>query len=166
MQAVTIFGSNQGDRYGIICQAVSVLAAEAGIVTGRSSVYETAPWGFGSSDFFLNQVVLFETDMSPLRFLHHCLQTESGLGRIRTQGGSRYDSRPIDIDLLFFGSMVIRTPELQVPHPRLCERNFVLVPLAEVMPDFVHPVAGKTVACLLAECRDTCAVHKIRGGEL
>ncbi len=162
MQAVTILGSNQGDKYHIIRQAVSVLAAEAGSVTGKSSLYETAPWGFESDENFLNQIVLFETSLSPAEFLHTCLQTEARLGRIRTPGGPRYTSRPIDIDLLFYDSLIIETPGLQIPHPRLSERNFVLVPLAEVMPDFTHPALKKTITQLLAACPDTSAVRKIQ----
>lgn len=166
MQAVTILGSNQGDKCRILRQAVSILAAEAGRVTGKSSLYETASWGFESNENFLNQVVLFETPLSPSHFLDCCLQTEARLGRIRTQDGPRYASRPIDIDLLFYDSLIIETPELQIPHPRLSERNFVLVPLTEVMPGFMHPVLKKTIAQLLAECPDTCAVHPTQEEDL
>lgn len=166
MQAVTILGSNQGEKYYILRQAISILAAEAGPVTGKSSLYETAPWGFESHENFLNQVVLFETTLSPAHFLDCCLQTEARLGRIRTQDSPRYASRPIDIDLLFYDSLIVESPELQIPHPRLSERNFVLVPLTEVMPDFMHPVLKKTIARLLAECPDTCAVHLIQEEDL
>ncbi len=162
MQAVTILGSNQGEKCRLIRQAVSILAAQVGPVIGKSSFYETAPWGFESNEDFLNQVVLFDTPLSPIKFLHCCLQTEAQLGRIRTPDGPRYDSRPIDIDLLFYDSRIMETPELQIPHPRLSERNFVLAPLTEIMPGFLHPVLRKTMTQLYAECTDTCAVRKIQ----
>lgn len=153
MQTVTIFGSNSGDKYQIIKRATSILSS-AGQILMASSFYETEPWGFESKENFLNQVIVFETSLPPLDFLHCCLETEKQLGRIRNPLGPRYSSRPIDIDLLFCESKIMDTPELVLPHPRLTERNFVLTPLAEIMPGFVHPVLGKTIAQLLSECPD------------
>lgn len=159
MQIVTIFGSNSGDKYQIIKEATSILSS-AGQILMASSFYETEPWGFECKENFLNQVIVFETPLSPLDFLHRCLETEKQLGRIRNPQGPRYSSRPIDIDILFCESLVMDTPELILPHPRLTERNFVLTPLAEIMPDFVHPVLSKTITQLRSECPDQSMVKK------
>lgn len=160
MQAVTIFGSNSGEKLELIKQAICRLS-ETGRIILSSSFYETAPWGFECRENFLNQITVFDTPLPPEEFLQTCLDTEKKLGRVRTVNGPRYSSRPIDIDLLFCDSRIIETPDLILPHPRLCERNFVLVPLAEIMPDFVHPVAGKTIARLLAESPDRLEVRKL-----
>jgi len=159
MQAVTIFGSNSGQKQELITQAIHRLSS-VGKAILSSSFYETEPWGFECNENFLNQITVFETSLSPQAFLDCCLQTEKQLGRIRFPGGPRYSSRPIDIDLLFCDSLIIHTPGLVLPHPRLCERNFVLVPLSEIMPDFIHPVSGKTIARLLAESPDRLQVKK------
>lgn len=160
MRAVTIFGSNSGDRQALITQAIRKLS-ETGRIVASSSFYETEPWGFECRENFLNQITVFETALSPEEFLKTCLDTEKQLGRIRTPDGPRYSSRPIDIDLLFCDSRILNTPTLTLPHPRMCERNFVLVPLAEIMPDFVHPVLGKSIATLLEESPDRLQVKKI-----
>ncbi len=160
MRAVTIFGSNSGDRQALITQAIRKLSETGRIISG-SSFYETEPWGFECQENFLNQITVFETALSPEAFLQTCLDTEKQLGRIRTTDGPRYSSRPIDIDLLFCDSRILNTPALTLPHPRMCERNFVLVPLAEIMPDFVHPVLGKSIATLLEESPDRLQVKKI-----
>ncbi|MDE7074098.1 MAG: 2-amino-4-hydroxy-6-hydroxymethyldihydropteridine diphosphokinase [Odoribacter sp.] len=160
MRAVTIFGSNTGDRFALIESAVRRLASRGGIVAD-SSFYETEPWGFECEDYFLNRVTVFETPLSPVEFLHFCLDTERELGRVRQTGGARYSSRPIDIDLLFCDGLVMESEELTLPHPRLCERNFVLAPLAEIMPNFIHPVNGRSIAELAAACPDGSAVKRV-----
>lgn len=160
MQAITILGSNQGDRRQSIHEAIRQLSATNRLVL-LSSCYETAPWGFKSTEPFLNQVAVFETHLSPLDFLHHCLNVEKALGRIRLENSPRYTSRPIDIDMLFYGSTVMETPELILPHPRLHLRNFVLVPLAEILPQWEHPVLHKNMAELLADCPDRLEVKKL-----
>lgn len=160
MQVVTIFGSNQGNKFRIIKEAIAILSS-AGQVTMASSLYETEPWGFECDEKFLNQVVVFDTSFSPQEFLNACLNTEQQLGRIRHKGGARYSSRPIDIDLLFYDSLILDTPELILPHPRICERNFVLTPLAEIMPDFIHPVLQLTISELSSLCGDKLKANKI-----
>lgn len=159
MQAVTIFGSNSGKKQELIIQAIRQLS-QAGEIVLSSSFYETEPWGFKCHENFLNQITVFETLLSPEEFLKTCLDIEKKLGRVRTSNGPRYSPRPIDIDLLFCDSQIINTPTLTLPHPRLSERNFVLIPLAEIMPDFVHPVLGKTIANLLTESPDRLQVKK------
>ena len=117
-------------------------------VKKKSSVYETPPWGFVEQDAFLNQVIKAETYLEPEPLLRHLKRLETALGRVPNfQNGPRL----IDIDILFFDAAVIDTPPLVVPHPRLHERAFVLVPLAEIEPDFVHPTLQKPIRNLRDE---------------
>ncbi len=159
MQITVILGSNSGDKFQLIRDALTLLEERAGRIKMISSLYETAPWGFESKEMFINQVAVFETPLLPHAFLQICQETEHALGRIRT-AHVRYASRTIDIDILFCESLIIRSPELTVPHPRLQERNFVLVPLEEIMPDFEHPVLHKKISVLLSESPDSLAVKK------
>lgn len=161
MQVVTIFGSSQGNKHQIIKEAIDILSSKVGRVSMASSFYETAPWGFKCKENFLNQIVVFETVLSPQGFLVHCLATEKQLGRVRSNDIPRYTSRPIDIDILFYDSLILNTQELIIPHPRMCARNFVLTPLAEILPGFVHPVTGKTISELWAACPDKLPVKKM-----
>lgn len=161
MQAVTIFGSNLGNRQQTILQAVRLLSGSVGQLTKLSSFYETEPWGFECTENFINLAAVFESSFPPSEFLHRCLETEKRLGRRRHAGAPRYDSRPIDIDFLFYDSLIVDTPELTLPHPRISERNFVLVPLAEILPDFIHPLSRKSVSELLASCPDRLSARRI-----
>lgn len=156
----TILGSNSGDKYQLLKEAAHLLSASGKIIR-QSSFYETEPWGFESDENFLNQVIIFETPLKPSDFLHCCLEVEKKLGRVRNPNGPRYTSRPIDIDILFCDSRIINTPELTVPHPRICERHFVLAPLAEVMPEFIHPGKQKSIQELLSICPDCSIVKRI-----
>lgn len=160
MQVVVIFGSNSGNKRRTIEEATTLLSERVGAIVIKSSFYETEPWGFECTELFLNQVVIFESTLAPEDILQACLETEKRLGRIRP-AGIRYASRTIDIDILFCGQQVISTTQLTVPHPRLELRNFVLTPLNEIIPDFIHPVLHKKISGLLTECPDKMAVRKL-----
>jgi 2-amino-4-hydroxy-6-hydroxymethyldihydropteridine diphosphokinase len=149
-------GSNLGDKLRELSQARQHLI-HAGIQICRtSSIYATEPVGFKYQDWFLNQVLEVRTHLNPHALLQHCLKHEEQRGRMR-----RIDKgpRPIDLDLLFYEQQVIQEENLVVPHPRLAERRFVLVPLAEIHPDWRHPVLQETVSALLQRCPDTSSVE-------
>ncbi len=140
-------GSNMGNRLSNLKAAVLNLTPQM-TVKQKSSVYETPPWGFTEQDAFLNQVVKVTTYLEPEALLRHLKRMETALGRVPNfQNGPRV----IDIDILFFDKMIINTPPLVVPHPRLHERAFVLVPLAEIEPDFVHPILQRPINKILED---------------
>ena len=138
-------GSNMGNRLANLKAAITNLTPQMS-VKKKSSVYETPPWGFTDQNAFLNQVVMAETYLKPEALLAHLKRLEVALGRVPSfENGPRL----IDIDILFFDDVVMDTPSLVLPHPRLQERAFVLVPLADLAPDLVHPVLHKSVGELL-----------------
>lgn len=154
-----ILGSNLGDRTVFIESAKKMLEENTGTILQQSSVYETEPWGFEHGNQFLNQVVLFETELGPVNLLKKIKRIETDLGRVR--GKERYSARFIDIDILFYDRLVFSDAELTIPHPELANRRFVLEPLAELGPDFSHPVSGFSVKKLLELCLDSGLVKKV-----
>jgi 2-amino-4-hydroxy-6-hydroxymethyldihydropteridine diphosphokinase len=128
-------GSNLGDRLGYLAAAVRRLETENTHVLKVSSVYETAPWGKTDQPAFLNIAVAVETQLSPADLLRHVMAIEQALGRVRIE---RWGPRTVDIDILLYGSDTIRTADLEVPHPRMAERAFVLVPLLEIAPELPY----------------------------
>ncbi len=151
-----MLGSNVGDRAEHLRRSIALLNNRAGSITGMSSVYESEPWGFDDPVWFLNQAVKLETNLTPRALLEITQQIEHEMGRIRT--GQGYEARTMDIDILFHGNLVMETPELIIPHPRIAERMFVLKPLAELTPDLRHPVLHKTIRDLAEHCLDTLKV--------
>lgn len=146
-----ITGSNQGDRAAQLTHVLDELRQHAGKVAQTSKVYETEAWGRAGLPAHLNQAILLETALEPLALLSLLQQIEHRLGRVRQE---RWGVRSIDIDIIYFEDRIIDLPELKIPHPLLQERNFVLVPLAEMAPDWLHPVLQKTNATLLKESLD------------
>ncbi len=156
--AYLILGGNQGNRVEIISKAIDLVTSKIGLKLATSSFYESESWGF-KSELFINQIVIIETILSPFEVLSITRQIEDLLGRVRNRDG--YEARTIDIDLLYFDSLVINERNLQIPHPKIAERRFVLIPLAEIAPEHRDPVTGITVLEMLGQCSDTTKVWEL-----
>jgi 2-amino-4-hydroxy-6-hydroxymethyldihydropteridine diphosphokinase len=141
-------GSNLGDREAFLNEALERLQAAGVRTVRRSPVHETEPQDYRDQPWFLNMAVEVETDLAPLALLATIQKIEAEMGRQRSIPKG---PRTIDIDILFYANLVIATPELEIPHPRLTERRFVLDPLSEIAPDLRHPMTGKTVREAQAE---------------
>ena len=159
-------GANIGDREQTLYRALEALDRRVGRRVGCSSFYQTAPVGFVSPHAFLNAVAVYETDLSPREILIATQEVERLLGRTEKSRDGRYVDRPIDIDLLMLGDCRVDEPDLKLPHPALTGRRFVLEPLVEVAPDAVHPVAGVTVAKLLARLNRPRIVEAVEASEM
>ncbi|MGN7889595.1 2-amino-4-hydroxy-6-hydroxymethyldihydropteridine diphosphokinase [Dyadobacter sp. 22481] len=157
-QVFLLLGSNLGDRPQVLAAAREAIGEQAGSIAGQSAIYETAPWGITDQPAFLNQVIEISTSLLPEDLLRIILNIEHDLGRVRYE---RWGARVIDIDILYFGQTVLDSARLTLPHPRIQDRRFVLAPLAEIAPAFLHPLLQKTSSQLLEECPDTSVVSKI-----
>lgn len=151
-------GTNLGERAHNLRHAIEALPPAVRLQR-QSPIYETPPWGFTDQPDFLNMVIEGETDLSPLALLHFIKDLERRLGR---QPSVRYGPRLIDLDILFYDDLVLETSELVIPHPRLHERAFVLVPLADLAPDLIHPRLQRSVRDLLAAV-DRTGIRKFVG---
>ncbi len=155
-------GSNLGDRRKFLFEATQEIENLIGKITLKSSIYETEAWGKKDQGDFLNMVIALESDLSPSVILDNILAIEKQLGRKRI---IKWGERCIDIDILFIDKQIIAlAPRLVVPHPMLIFRKFVLVPLQEIVPDFIHPQLNKNISEILQELEDESLVEKI--GEL
>jgi 2-amino-4-hydroxy-6-hydroxymethyldihydropteridine diphosphokinase len=134
-------GTNLGNRLANLKNAISSLPPKVNPVL-HSSIYESEPWGYSDQPLFLNQVIKANTELEPMLLLTYLKETEVRLGRQET---FRFGPRLIDLDILFYDDLVINTLSLTIPHPRIAERAFILIPLAEIAPDFLHPVLGKSI---------------------
>ena len=141
-------GSNMGNRATNLKEAIAALSPQME-VKAKSKVYETPPWGYTEQEKFLNQVLKVKTYVEPVPLLKHLKRLEVALGR---KASFPNGPRLIDIDILFYDDLVLESPELVIPHPHVHERGFVLLPMLDIAPDFVHPVKKQSVREMLAAC--------------
>lgn len=158
-KAYLSLGSNRGNRANNLKNAAKWLLQKAGTITLASSIYETQPWKMNDETNFFNQVLLLETALAPSVLMDAILQIESDMGRIRTP--KKYQPRIIDIDILFFNNEIINTHQLHIPHPLMHLRMFILKPLAEIAPEYIHPLYKKNIQKLLSECQDKNKIKKL-----
>ena len=159
-EAYLSLGGNLGNCIETFAKALKLLERQAIRVLEKSSIYTTEPWEMQNAPDFYNRCIQIRTNHSSNELMDIILGIEKELGRERSEGDS-YESRTIDIDILFFNSETIDTPVLKVPHPRLHLRRFVLEPLSEIAPSFIHPALQKEITELLEICEDKCRTKKI-----
>ncbi|MFD2203968.1 2-amino-4-hydroxy-6-hydroxymethyldihydropteridine diphosphokinase [Shivajiella indica] len=154
---VLIIGGNLGDRIKLIHETVLMLNQIFGFPLLSSSIFESSPWGGNSSGKYLNQVLVYNTDVNPKKVLELIQHIENSLGRKRDV---KWGDRTMDIDIIYYGKKVMSSKTLTIPHPYISERKFVLEPLQEILPDFIHPVIKKSHIQLNGECLDKSEVKK------
>ena len=152
-----LLGSNMGDSEQMLTVATNMIEKNIGKLTKSSSIYRTAAWGNEDQPDFLNQIIIISSSLSSSNILKEMFGIEKEMGRVRT---TKNAARIIDIDMLFFNDEIIQTETLTVPHPQIQNRRFVLVPLAEISPDFQHPLLKKSSLELLSICSDKLNVQK------
>lgn len=158
-KAYISIGSNKGNRFYNLQEALVQIQKQIGVLTNLSSIYESSAWGFEGPDFF-NACIEIQTDFSALELLEKLLEIELQMGRIRSINPG-YNSREIDLDLLLFEDQVINNEHLILPHPRLESRNFILNPMCEIAPDLVHPQLEKDMSSLSDVCKDNSNPSKL-----
>ena len=154
--AYLLIGGNIGDRELFLHKSIESIELHCGKILKKSMVYETQAWGKTDQDPFLNQVLKISTELSPQELLKKILGVEKELGRIRDE---KYGARTIDIDILYFGDEIISEAALTIPHPRIAERRFVLIPLAEIAEKFIDPIHQQSIETLLKNCNDKLEVR-------
>jgi len=152
-------GGNIGNKADNFNKVYTFIKNELGEIVISSSVYETPPWGFSADDNFWNQVLIVETELSPTEVLQKINKIENRFGREREPG--KYNSREMDIDILYYDDIFVETENLIIPHPRIQHRKFVLVPLNEIATDFKHPLLRLTSFQMLENCRDESVILKL-----
>ena len=155
-----ILGGNLGDRINNLQKATDYISRDIGEIVGRSSIYETEPWGFSHDSSFINQILRVNTTLKPIQVLEKIIDIEKSCGR--SSKSKEYTAREMDIDILFYNNKIINSDRLIIPHPQIHERMFVLVPMAELQPDFIHPVLQRPVSYLKEKCNDRRWVRKYR----
>lgn len=152
-------GGNLGNRPINLATAITAITKKVGAVLSVSAIYETKAWGVENQPDFLNQVLAVATELSPMETLDTVLNIELEMGRVREQ---KWYTRLIDIDVLFYDNQIINSEKLTIPHPFIAKRNFVLAPLTEIAPDFVHPVLQKSIKELYKNSTDPLEVIIIK----
>jgi 2-amino-4-hydroxy-6-hydroxymethyldihydropteridine diphosphokinase len=152
-------GSNLGDRMLNLDRAVHLIGEQTGSVRMVSRTFESAAWGYNSDNGYYNRSLKVETLLEASSFMEALLQIEKTMGRIRD--GEGYSDRLIDLDILLYGERIIDQPGLTIPHPKMSERRFVLVPLCEIAAYVVHPTNGSTIKALLESCKDPLTVRPV-----
>jgi len=155
-RVILLLGSNLSDRVLMLAKARNQIQNLIGEIIKESHIYESDPWGFESDKAFLNQTLIIETRLSPIEILQKIKVLEKKMGRVKKS--ENYESRTIDVDILFCNDEIINLPHLIVPHPQLHKRKFTMVPLAEMEPMFIHPVFNKSMLDLLNDCLDNSEV--------
>ena len=156
----TIFlqlGSNMGEREAYLQNAIALIAEEIGAIQKKSKVYESVPWGVENQNNYLNQVIQIKSVCSAEEVLEKVLEIEDKIGRIRNE---KWGERIIDIDILFFNDLIVEKEGICIPHIHLQSRKFVLIPLNEIAPNFIHPKYNKTISKLLIHCKDIESVEE------
>ena len=159
--AFILFGSNMGDKAALFDQACYYINNRCGHIEAMSSSYVSEPWGFKAEEWFLNRVIVLETEMEPETLLEALLEIERELGRVRHPEIQGYCSRTVDLDILYFGNRIVLTDTLTIPHPRMHQRRFALLPMCEVAPQLVHPAFSINQTELLERCLDLSEVRRI-----
>lgn len=151
-------GSNLGDRKGHLLKACELIKKKVGVIVNCSQIYRTAAWGSTNQPAYYNQVLEINTSLDPHRLLDEILLIEKTMGRTREK---KWDSRIIDIDILYYNQQVINNSRLTLPHPQIPNRRFTLVPLCEIASDFQHPALGNMNLELLEDCNDQLLVEPL-----